>query len=134
MQVVCWKKHGSQRGLSLEAKGSPEAAERGSFHIAFTAHEETRDRAWILDSGCTQHLTRNKRMFKTLEAVGSRKEIEFGNQQSLAVEGVGEVELRCVRADGEQVVTLKEVYYIPGVAENLFSVRRATEKGAEVYV
>jgi hypothetical protein len=69
-------------------------------------------------------------MFKTLDAVGSRKAIEFGNQQSLAAEGVGEVELRCVTPDGVQVVTLKEVYYIPGVAVNLFSVRRATEQGA----
>jgi hypothetical protein len=75
-----------------------------------------------------------KGKFKTLEAVRSRKEIEFGNKQSLAAEGVGEVELRCVTPDGEQVVTLKEVYYIPGVAVNLFSVRRATEKGAEVYL
>jgi hypothetical protein len=53
---------------------------------------------------------------------------------SLAAEGVGEVELRCVTPDGEQVVTLKEVYYIPEIAVNLFSVRRATEKGAEVYL
>jgi hypothetical protein len=42
--------------------------------------------------------------------------IEFGNKQSLAVEGVGKVELRCVTPDSEQVVTLKEMYYIPGVA------------------
>jgi hypothetical protein len=48
-------------------------------------------------------------MFKTLEAVGSRKQIEFGNKQSLAAEGVGEVELRCVTPDEKQVVTLKEV-------------------------
>jgi hypothetical protein len=47
---------------------------------------------------------------------------------------VGEVELRCVTPDGEQLVTLKEVFYIPGVAANLFSVRRATEKGAEVFM
>jgi hypothetical protein len=32
------------------------------------------------------------------------------------------------------VVTLKEVYYILGVAKNPFLVKRATEKGAEVYL
>jgi hypothetical protein len=31
-------------------------------------------------------------------------------------------------------VTLKEVYYVSGVAVNLFLVRTATEKGAEVYL
>jgi hypothetical protein len=128
MQAVCWKKHGKPTGAKFEGKGKPGGGEKG---VAFTAHKETRDGAWILDSGCTQHLTGDKGMFKTLEAVGSRKEIEFGNQQSL---GVGEVELRCVTPDGKQVVTLKEVYYIPGVPVNLFSVRRATRKGAEVYL
>jgi hypothetical protein len=47
---------------------------------------------------------------------------------------VGEVELRCVTLDGKQLVTLKEVYYVLEVAANLFSVRRATEKGAEVFM
>jgi hypothetical protein len=44
--------------------------------------------------GCTQHLTGDKGKLKTLKAVERRKEIEFGNKQSLAAEGVGEVELR----------------------------------------
>jgi hypothetical protein len=131
MQVVCWKKHEKPTGAKFERKRKLGGGEKG---VAFTAREGTRDGAWILDSGCTLHLTRDKGKFKTLEAVGSRKEIEFGNTQSLAAEGVGEVELRCVTPDGEQVVTLKEVYYISGVAMNIFSVRRATEKGAEVYL
>jgi hypothetical protein len=54
-----------------------------------------------LNSGCTQHLTGDKGKFKTLKAVGRRKEIEFGNKQSLASEGVGEVELWCVTPDGD---------------------------------
>jgi hypothetical protein len=130
MQARCWKKHGKPMGAKFGGKGKPGGGEKG---VAFTAHKETRDGAWILDLGCTQlHLTGDKGMFKTLEAVGSGKKIEFGNQQSLAAEGVGEVELRCVTPDGEQV--LKEVYYIPGAAVNLFLVRRATKKGAEVYL
>ena len=59
--------------------------------------------------------------------MGRGKEIEFGNKQSLAAEGVGEVELSCVTPDGEQLVTLKEVYYVPGVAANLFSVTIFTD-------
>jgi hypothetical protein len=47
---------------------------------------------------------------------------------------VGEFELRCVTQRGEQVVTLKEVYYILGGAVNLFSVIRGTEKGAKIYL
>jgi hypothetical protein len=129
MHDVCWKKHGKPTGAKFGGKGKLGSGEKG---VAFTAHEEIGARAWILDLG--QHLTGDKGKFKILEAAGSRKEIEFGNKQTLAAEGVGEVELRCVTPDGEQVVTLKKVYYILGVVVNLFSVRRATEKGAEVYL
>jgi hypothetical protein len=79
-------------GAKFGGKGKPGSGEKG---VAFTAHEEVGDDAWILDLGCTQHLTGDKGKFKTLEAVKSRKEIDFGNKQFLA-EGVGEVELRCV--------------------------------------
>jgi hypothetical protein len=72
-------------------------------------------------------------MFKTLEAVESRKEIEFGNQQSLAAEGVEEVELRCVTGWGASGDLEGGVLH-SGSCENPFSVRRATEKGAEVYL
>ncbi|GAQ92534.1 putative retrotransposon protein with integrase and Ribonuclease H-like domains [Klebsormidium nitens] len=46
--------------------------------------------------------------------------------------GVGTVELRCETPEGEQVNLLREVAYVPGVAENLFSVKKATAVGAEV--
>jgi hypothetical protein len=129
MQAVCWKEYGKPAGA--KGKGKPRSGEKG---VAFTAHAESFDGAWILKSGCTQHLTGDKGKFKTLKALERGKEIEFGNKQSLAAEGVGEVELRCVTLDGKQLVTLKEVYYVLGVAANLFSVRRATEKGAEVFM
>jgi hypothetical protein len=121
-------------GRSTESQLELRARESGEKGVAFTAQAESFDGAWILDSGCTQHLIGDKGKFKTLKALGSCKEIEFGNKQSLAAEGVREVELRCVTPDGEQLVTLKEVYYVLGVVANLFSVRRATEKGAEVFM
>jgi hypothetical protein len=113
---VCWKKHGKPTEAKFEGKGKPGGGEKG---VAFTAQKEIEDGAWILNLGCTQHLTGDKGKFNTLDAVGSRKVMKFGNKQSLAAEGVGEVELRCVTPDGEQVVTLKKVYYIPGVAVSL---------------
>jgi hypothetical protein len=45
---------------------------------------------------------------------------------------VRKVELRCATPEGERVATLEEVFYVPGAAANLFSVKRATDRGAEV--
>ena len=72
-------------------------------------------------------------MFQTLEMLepGTRA-IKFRNKGSLEVAGVGTVELRCKTPSGERTNLLREVAYVPGVAENLFSVRKATMVGAEV--
>jgi hypothetical protein len=63
MQTVCWKEHGKPAGA--KGKRKPRSGEKG---VAFTAHAESFDGAWILDSGCTQHLTGDKGKFKTLKA------------------------------------------------------------------
>jgi hypothetical protein len=87
---------------------------------------------WVLDSGSTQHLTGDRSKFREMETLTTEKQIQFGNKQYLTAEGVGKVELRCATPEGERVVTLEEVFYVPGAAANLFSVKRATDRGAEV--
>jgi hypothetical protein len=75
MQAVCWKEHG--KPVRAKGKGKPKSGEKG---VAFIAHAESFDGAWILDLGCTQYLTGDKGKFKTLKALGRGKEIEFGNK------------------------------------------------------
>ncbi len=85
-----------------------------------------------MDSGASQHMTGDKSLFKTLELLkDGKREIKFGNKGVLKATGVGTVELRCLTPVGEWVNTLHEVMFVPGVAENLFSVSKATELGAE---
>ncbi|GAQ92417.1 Transposon-like protein with integras and ribonuclease H-like domains [Klebsormidium nitens] len=78
-------------------------------------------------------MTGVKSSFSTLELLepGTRA-IKFANKRSLEVAGVGTVELRCETPSGERVNLLCEVAYVPGVAENLFSVKKAAAVGAEV--
>jgi hypothetical protein len=45
-------------GAKFGGKEKPKNGENG---VTFTAHEETRDGAWILDSRCAQHLTGDKK-------------------------------------------------------------------------
>jgi hypothetical protein len=121
---VCSKKHEKPTGAKFGGKGNPEGGEKG---VAFNAHEETWTGRgyWIWGAHSIPGTKRSLRPWKPWEVE---------RRSTSAAEGLGEVELRCVTPDGEQVVTLKEVYYIPGVAVHLFLVRRAMEKGAEVYL
>ncbi|GAQ92728.1 putative retrotransposon protein with Ribonuclease H-like superfamily and integrase domain [Klebsormidium nitens] len=89
------------------------------------------DGEWVLDSGSSHHISREKGVFKSLESLENGREIEFGNKGVLKAEGVGEVEILVKTPTGVALVTLREVLYVPGAAANLFSVSKATEKGAE---
>lgn len=105
---------------------------KGGQGVAFAAGEGTKLGQWFLDSGASQHMTGDRSLFKTLEPLkDGEREIKFGNKGVLKAAGVGTVELRCLTPAGEQINTLREVMYVPGVAKNLFSVSRATELGAE---
>jgi hypothetical protein len=105
---------------------------KSSQGVAFTATEEADPGQWFLDSGASQHMTGDKSPFKTLEPLkDGEREIKFGNKGVLKATGVGTVELWCLTLVGERVNTLREVMFVPGVAENLFSMSRATELGAE---
>jgi hypothetical protein len=76
-------------------------------------------------------MTGDKSLFKTLEPLKDGEwEIKFGNKWVLKATRVGTVELRCLTPIGERVNTLHEVMFVPRVAENLFSVSRATKLGA----
>ena len=100
--------------------------------LAFNATTGTTMEGWVLDSGSTEHLSGDRSLFKTYEPLGGAGEtITFGNQGELWAEGVGTVELRCELPTGVRVITLNKVMYIPGIAANLFSVKKATKTGAE---
>jgi hypothetical protein len=77
-------------------------------------------------------MTGDKSLFKTLEPLkDGEREIKFGNKGVLKATRVGMVELRCLTPVGEQVNILREVMFVQGVVENLCSVNKATELGAE---
>jgi hypothetical protein len=77
-------------------------------------------------------MTGDKSLFKTVEPLkDGEQEIKFGNKGVFKAMGVGTVELRCLTPIGERVNTLRDVMFVPGVAENLFFVSRAIELGAE---
>jgi hypothetical protein len=100
--------------------------------VAFIAVEEADPGQWFLDSGASQHMTGDKSLFKTLEALKDGEgEIKFGNKGVLKATGVGTVELQCLTPVGERINTLREVTFVLGDTENFFFVSRATELGTE---
>nr|GEY93266.1 retrovirus-related Pol polyprotein from transposon TNT 1-94 [Tanacetum cinerariifolium] len=78
---------------------------------------------WIIDSGCSKHMTGNRALLtnfveKFLETV------RFGNNDFAVIAGYGDVVIGSM--------TIKIVYYVEGLGYNLFSVGKFCDKGLEV--
>ncbi|KAK9094833.1 hypothetical protein Scep_026302 [Stephania cephalantha] len=113
-----WKrKQGKNHASSSAAKG---AGNDNDDLIAMISEINVveNDMAWWVDSGATRHVCKNKRFFKTMEAVDENTVLYMGNDATVPVKGIGSVDLKFTSG---KVVTLTNVYYAPEVRKNLVS-------------
>ena len=83
---------------------------------------EPSDKVWLLDNGCSNHMTGNKNLVANLDA-SVKKKVKFGTDKTMDVDGKGVVNI--VTKKGEPK-TISEVYYVPGLKHNLISVGQLT--------
>lgn len=92
----------------------------------------TRERIcdWIVDSGCSSHMTSDKKLFSKLEERTMEKSVVIADGNTMNVEGYGEVRGFMKLKTGSIVaITLKDVLYVPKLDRNLFSVEKASQQG-----
>ncbi|KAG8499112.1 hypothetical protein CXB51_005523 [Gossypium anomalum] len=80
---------------------------------------------WILDSGCTFHMSPNQAWFTTYETV-SEDVVLMGNNASCKIVGVGTIK---VKMFDEIVKTLSDVRHVPELKRNLISLSTLDSKG-----
>ncbi|GFS30789.1 hypothetical protein Acr_00g0014080 [Actinidia rufa] len=93
------------------------------FDVLLTASDDGKSN-WILDSGSTYHLCRDREVFSTYAACEGR--IWLANNTSSRVVGRGSI--RFCMADGRSV-TLTEVRHVPNLRKNLISIGMLDSKG-----
>nr|GEW14843.1 copia protein [Tanacetum cinerariifolium] len=78
---------------------------------------------WIIDSGCSKHMTGNCALLTNFveKFLGT---VRFGNNYFAVIAGYGDVVIGSM--------TIKKVYYVEGLGHNLFSVGQFCDKGLEV--
>ena len=82
---------------------------------------------WLIDSGCTNHMTYDQGFFKELEKIVTSK-VRIGNGAYLVVKGKGTVAI-----EGHTGLKLiSNVLYVPEINQNLLSVGQLLEKGYNV--
>ncbi|WVZ15253.1 hypothetical protein V8G54_012819 [Vigna mungo] len=122
MEKIC--KSQQQQGEVKVAEDQPQE-EQLFAATCFAANSSTE--SWLIDSGCTNHMSYDRELFKELDKTALSK-VRVGNGAYIAVKGKGTVAI-----EGQTgLKLLSDVLYVPEINQNLLSVPQLLEKGYKV--
>ncbi|GAU29090.1 hypothetical protein TSUD_58560 [Trifolium subterraneum] len=123
--VECYKCHKMRHYQS----DCPSWGENDANYAAFDQHEEillmaqqnvetnARDEVWFLDSGCSNHMIGTKEWLYDFDE-NVRECVKLGDDSRMQIKGKGNLKL-CI---GGLTQVITDVYYIPGLKNNLLSI------------
>jgi len=79
---------------------------------------------WIIDSGCTNHMTHDKELFKELNKSNISK-VRIRNGEQLDVKGTRTISIKI----HSNIKLIFDVLYVLDITQNLLSVAQMLEKG-----
>lgn len=97
--------------------------------VAMALRTSSRPQEWIIDSGATSHMTFLK---PGKETASCEKSILTADGKPMPVQGVGSVDVKLIRRQGNISCELQEVLHVPDLCVNLLSVQRICQGGRKV--
>ena len=94
------------------------------FYTCLNAQEGQND-TWYIDSGCSNHMTGNKNSFVNLDE-NIKSQITLGDGSNQEVAGKGTIVVKTKNGSSKYI---PDVFYVPGLAQNLLSVGQLVQKG-----
>jgi predicted aspartyl protease len=125
--VICRTEFKEQEADAQVADQEEEDEEERLFVATCFSGSDSSD-SWLIDSGCTNHMTYDKELFKELRSSETSK-VRIGNGQNIAVKGKGTIAI--VSCSGTKLIS--DVLYVPEIDQNLLSVGQLIEKGFKVH-
>ncbi|KAJ8639362.1 hypothetical protein MRB53_016056 [Persea americana] len=110
-----------------EAKTAVEQPQEEQLFVASCFATSSSKESWLIDSGCTSHMTYNQELSKELDKTAISK-VKIGNGAYLAVKGKGTVAIEVHTG----LKLISNVLYVPDINQNLLSVGQLLEKGYKV--
>jgi hypothetical protein len=120
----CRKKQEDQLSGKAHVSNNTGETSGGMFLSCHKTEEQPKD-LWLLDSGCSNHLTGNKDLLSCIDSSLSSN-ITLGNDSLVKVQGKGIVHIltkQNVKKD------INNVYHVPNLKHNLLSVGQLIEHG-----
>lgn len=88
------------------------------------------EEVWYADAGATEHMSDNRAAFVNFKEIPKGMwPVIIANEQSMWVQGKGDIKIKRRAHDQWLDGFLHDVLYIPDLRTNLFSIGRAADKG-----
>jgi transposase InsO family protein len=104
-----------------------EQDEEDQIFVATCFSSKSSSECWLIDSGCTNHMTYDRTLFKDLKPTQVSK-VRIGNGGYISAKGKGTV----VISTSSGIKTISDVLYVPDIDQNLLSVGQLIERGFKV--
>ncbi|XP_010495562.1 PREDICTED: uncharacterized protein LOC104772673 [Camelina sativa] len=86
------------------------------------------DNIWYLDNGASNHMTRDRRYFDSIDNSVIGK-VRFGDDSRIDIKGKGPISFIDINGEPRKMM---DVYFIPDLKSNIISLGQATEAGCDV--
>ena len=126
---------GGRKETELSAKVATVGKDNEDFSIRlFVANRISKQsnllHKWVVDSGCTSHMSSNCRWFISLQELSTPRRVWLGDESYILATGIGRIFITLTHPNGSSLsACLTDVYYVPELHGNLFSVSRVTQTG-----
>ncbi|XP_016567276.1 uncharacterized protein LOC107865544 [Capsicum annuum] len=118
VQADCWYKEKQANYIETTDGES-------KLFMAYCDTNEVTGDIWFVDSGCSNHTSGMKSIFKELDKT-QKSIVRLGDNNSLQAKGKGTVAIKCSHG---KVKFLHDVQFFPSLAHNLLSVRKLIAAG-----
>ncbi|XP_068500447.1 uncharacterized protein [Phaseolus vulgaris] len=130
-EVVICRNQSEQQELNQSEQQDVDAQIANEEDVLFVAtgfSNNISSASWLIDSGCTNHMTYDKKHFKKLKPSKISK-VKIGHGGHISVKGIG----TNVVATHLGTKTITNVLYVPNIDQNLLSVGQLLQKGFKVF-
>ncbi|WJZ96746.1 hypothetical protein VitviT2T_015399 [Vitis vinifera] len=103
------------------------AATGESTFIATTSEQIDYEKDWIIDSGCSNHMTGDKEKLQDLSEYKGRHMVVTANNSKLPIAHIGNTVVSSQYNTND--VSLQNVYHVPSMKKNLLLVAQLTSSG-----
>lgn len=124
---------GDQKGNRVYDKNANLSVEENAVAFMTGDCSQRSSVNWFLDSGATDHMVNDIRLFRNLKKNQKPIKIAVAKQgETLEAECIGDIDI-ISEVNGKHLkIPIQNVLYVPNLLQNLFSIRKIEEKGMKI--